>query len=146
MPTGIYGSPELGQFREQRSSYPVQVDFIIPARNSRFYAVPLLGYLARYLLLIPHLIVLVLLTIAVALLQLVLWIPVLVGGKYPKWAYSFVGGYVRWYTAECILAWPDRRVSTFPVEELRQLSGTAHRRADRQDSRHRATWWPHAQR
>lgn len=98
MPTGVYGSPELGQFREERSSYPVQVDFIIPAQNSRFYAVPLLGYLVRYLLLIPHLLVLVPLTIAVALLQLVLWIPVLLAGRYPRWGYTFVGGYVRWST------------------------------------------------
>jgi hypothetical protein len=98
MPTGMYGSPELGQFREQRSSYPVQVDFIIPAHNSRFYALPVLGYVVRYLFLIPHLVVLAFLTFAVALLQLVLWIPVLIGGKYPRWGYSFVGGYVRWST------------------------------------------------
>jgi hypothetical protein len=95
MPAGVYGSPELGQFREKRSEYPVQVDFIIPTKNSRFYALPLIGYLVRYLLLIPLLILLVLLMILVSFLQFVLWIPVLLTGRYPRWAYSFVGGYLR---------------------------------------------------
>lgn len=98
MGTGLYGSPELGEFREGRSSYPVQVHFIIPARNSRFYALPLLGYVVRLLLLLPHMILTVLLGLLVGLLQLVLWLPVLLTGRYPKWGYSFVGGYLRWST------------------------------------------------
>jgi hypothetical protein len=98
MGTGLYGSPELGQFRAGRSSYPVQVHFIIPARNSRFYAFPILGYLARIVLLLPHVVLTAILGLLVGLLQLVLWLPVLVTGRYPRWGYAVVGGYLRWNT------------------------------------------------
>lgn len=98
MGTGVYGSPELGPFRAERSSYPVQVYFVIPARNSRLYALPLLGYLARILLLIPHLVLTAILGLLVGLLQLVLWLPVLLTGRYPRWGYAVVGGYLRWNT------------------------------------------------
>jgi len=44
----MYGSPAVGQFRDvKRSDYPVSVEFIIPAHNGRFWAIPLVGYLAR---------------------------------------------------------------------------------------------------
>ena len=98
MGTGVYGSPELGPFRAERSSYPVQVHFIIPARNSRFYAFPVLGYVARTVLLLPHMVVMAILGLLVGLLQLVLWIPVLLTGRYPRWGYAVVGGYLRWNT------------------------------------------------
>jgi len=97
MRSGLYGSPTLGDYRGD-SDYPVQVEFIIPTGNSRFFAIPLLGYIARGVLLVPHVIVLVLLGFLVSLLQLVLWIPVLFAGRYPKWGYSIVGGYLRWST------------------------------------------------
>src|SRR5881397_1552027 len=96
MPSGIYGSPTLGDFRDSATTYPVQVTFIIPAHNSRFYAVPIIGFALRQLFLIPHLFTLALVGIAVVLLQFVLWVPVLILARYPKWAYTFVGGYLRW--------------------------------------------------
>ena len=98
MGTGLYGSPEIGPFRAERSSYPVQVHFIIPARNSRFYAFPVLGYVARAVFLIPHVVLIAILGLVVGLLQLVLWLPVLLTGRYPRWAYTVVGGYLRWNT------------------------------------------------
>ena len=82
----MYGSPAVGQFRDAKSSdYPVSVEFIIPAHNGRFWAIPVVGYVARVLLLIPHLIVMWLVTLVVALAMLILWIPVLFAGRYPKW-------------------------------------------------------------
>lgn len=93
----MYGSPAVGQFREgQRSGYPVSVEFIIPAHNGRFWAIPLVGYFARLLVLIPHLIVMLLVAMVVGLAMLILWIPVLFAGRYPKWGYALVGGYLRW--------------------------------------------------
>lgn len=113
MPTGIYGSPELGPFREAtRSGYPVAIDFIIPARHSRFLAIPLVGFLLRHLFLIPHYIVLPLLGILVSLSQLVLWLPVLIGGHYPKWGYALVGGYLRWTTR--VLAYSFGLTDAYP--------------------------------
>ena len=83
----MYGSPAVGQFRDVKTSdYPVSVQFIIPAHNGRFWAIPLVGVLARMLALIPHLIVML----------LVLWIPVLFVGRYPRWGYALVGGWLRW--------------------------------------------------
>ncbi len=65
---------------------------------SRLWGIPLVGVLIRGLLLIPHYVVLAFYGIVVALLQVVMWIPVLVNGRYPEWGYSIVGGYVRWVT------------------------------------------------
>lgn len=65
---------------------------------SRLWGIPLLGVLVRSILLIPHYIVLAFYTMAVGLLLLVMWIPVLVNGRYPGGGYSFVGGYIRWTT------------------------------------------------
>ena len=65
---------------------------------SRLWGIPLIGVMIRGLLLIPHYIVLFFYAIVVAVLQLVMWIPVLVNGSYPGWGYSIVGGYVRWVT------------------------------------------------
>lgn len=65
---------------------------------SRLWGIPLLGVAVRWFLLLPHYIVLALYGIVVALLQLVIWIPVLVHGRYPAWGYSIVGGFIRWNT------------------------------------------------
>jgi len=93
----MYGSPAVGQFREgQGSDYPVSVEFIIPAHNGRFWAIPVVGYVVRMLVLIPHVIVMLLVSMLVGLAMLILWIPVLFAGRYPKWGYALVGGYLRW--------------------------------------------------
>jgi hypothetical protein len=96
MPAGLYGSPEIGESRRRGSDYPVQVNFIIPARNSRFYAIPLVGYVARVVLLVPHVFVLAVLGLVVMVVQLFLWVPVLIAGRYPRWGYTVVGNYLRW--------------------------------------------------
>ena len=51
-----------------------QVQFTIPARNSRFWAIPLLGYVLKQIVLIPHIIVLFFVGVLVLLSQLVLWL------------------------------------------------------------------------
>lgn len=80
------------------ASYPVQVRFDVPSLSGRFWAVPLVGMLAKLIMLVPHLVVLYALGIVVLLLNLVTWAPVLFKGQYPEWGYSLVGGYLRWYT------------------------------------------------
>lgn len=76
--------------------YPVQVAFQYPANPGKLYAIPLLGYAIRYVLLIPHLIVLEVLVFVVYILNIVTWIPVLFGGQYPEWGESMCGGALRW--------------------------------------------------
>lgn len=78
------------------ASYPVNFEADYPSNPGRLYAVPILGYLIRYVLLIPHLIALEILFFIVYILQIVTWIPVLFGGSYPEGLYNFVSGMMRW--------------------------------------------------
>jgi hypothetical protein len=63
---------------------------------NRLYAVPVVGIVIKYVMLIPHIVVLWLLGVVVVVLQLVTWIPVLFTGQYPSWGHNLVGGYIRW--------------------------------------------------
>ena len=76
-------------------SYPV--DLIVEPRSSlnRLWGIPFFGFLARELALIPHLIVLFFLGIVVYVAMLVMWIPVLVNGRFPQIGYDLFGGYLR---------------------------------------------------
>jgi Domain of unknown function (DUF4389) len=84
--------------------YPIQVEIPAQPQYNRFFAFPLIGGFARWILLIPHFIVLFALGFLVGILQLVLWIPVLFTGRYPDWGRLFVGGYIR-YQARMTAYW-----------------------------------------
>lgn len=77
-------------------SYPVQVDIAPNAHAGRFWAIPVLGFLVKAIILIPHYIALLVLSLVVGLVQSVVWVPVLVAGRYPGWAYSLTAGTIRW--------------------------------------------------
>lgn len=62
---------------------------------NRWWGIPVLGFAVRLLITIPHIVVLVLLAVGVALVHLVLWIPILATGRYPDWAASFFGAVLR---------------------------------------------------
>jgi len=78
------------------ASYPVALNSSLPPTSSRFWAIPVIGFLVKGIILIPHFIVLYFLYLAVAVCQLVIWVWVLFGGRYPDWAFALVAGYVRW--------------------------------------------------
>jgi hypothetical protein len=80
------------------SDFPVQVTFDYPGQSVRFWAIPLLGFIAKEIILIPHFIVLYVLGVVAFLMALIAWVPVLFSGTYPRWAYSFITGYIRWST------------------------------------------------
>jgi hypothetical protein len=80
----------------ENDGYPVNVSFQPADSSSKLFAIPVVGYLIRYILLIPHLIALYVIGAVVSIMQLGLWVPVLFGGGYPEVGYSFVGGYLRW--------------------------------------------------
>lgn len=67
-----------------------------PETSSRFFAIPVVGAFVKYIILIPHFIVLYVLSLVVGLCQLVIWIPVLFTGQYPQWAYQLVAGTTLW--------------------------------------------------
>jgi Domain of unknown function (DUF4389) len=81
---------------ESTPGYPVQVTFEPPQSANRFWAIPLFGFLVKLVVLIPHLMALAFLMAAVALAQLVLWIPVFNRAEYPAWGQTLVGGTIRW--------------------------------------------------
>lgn len=66
--------------------------------SSRLYAVPLLGFVVKAIILIPHLIALYVVFIIAMVANLFTWIPVLTAGRYPDWGYKWVGGALRWST------------------------------------------------
>jgi Domain of unknown function (DUF4389) len=78
------------------SAYPVDLGLSRPVASARFWAIPLIGIFVKGIILIPHLIIIYVLTYVVGLVQLVIWIPVLFGGRYPDWAFGLVAGYLRW--------------------------------------------------
>jgi hypothetical protein len=101
---------------EGQPTYPVQVDFTPPEHSSQFWAIPVLGFLIKGIILIPHLVVLGVLEMVVGILQLVLWIPVLFGGRYPEWGFNLVGGTLRW--SACVLGYFYGITDEYPAFRL----------------------------
>jgi Domain of unknown function (DUF4389) len=81
---------------DQGDAYPVHVTIEEAPSSRKLYAIPVVGYIIRLVLLIPHLVVIYVLGAIAGLVSLIAWIPVLTGGRYPDWGYSMVGGYIRW--------------------------------------------------
>jgi hypothetical protein len=53
--------------------------------------------LVKWLLAIPHLIVLIFLYIAAIVVAVIAWFAILFTGRYPRWAFDFVVGVMRWH-------------------------------------------------
>jgi hypothetical protein len=80
---------------------PTPVDVKIEPTSleiNRLWGIPILGFFVRILVLIPQLIVLSILGMVVGLSLIVLWIPILLTGKYPGWAISLYGAMFRYGT------------------------------------------------
>jgi len=71
--------------------YPITVSVNYQEKLSR------LTTFFRPLMVIPHFIVLWAIGIASSVIAFVAWWVILFTGKYPKWAFNFIAGYVRWY-------------------------------------------------
>jgi len=78
-------------------TYPVSVVFPRQETYNRFWALPVLGYLIKSILLLPHLILGYFFYLVLAVVTLFLWVPVLITGRYPDWGYAFLGGALRWH-------------------------------------------------
>lgn len=63
---------------------------------NRLWGIPILGYVVRYIVLIPHLIVLAVLGIAAVICLYLSWIPVLLMGRQAGLVYALVGGWLRY--------------------------------------------------
>jgi len=53
--------------------------------------------LVKWLLAIPHFIVLVFLTLAAIVVAVIAWFAIVFTGRYPRWAFDFVVGVMRWH-------------------------------------------------
>lgn len=78
--------------------HPVRVEIDPDQRVNNLWGIPFLGLWVRWLILIPHFIVLWFVGIALGLVLLVSWIPVLLNGRMASWGYTILGGYTRWTT------------------------------------------------
>jgi hypothetical protein len=87
------GYPPLG-FGE-----PGPVDLSIETGDrslNRLWGIPYFGFMVRYIVLIPQLIVMFVLAIAVYIVILVFWIPILINGRYPNLAMRIIGVYLQY--------------------------------------------------
>jgi hypothetical protein len=80
-----------------RDAYPLETSVGHPAQSSRLWAL-LNILLVKGLALLPHLIVLYVLGIAVAVVVFIAQIAILVTGRFPRGMYDFVVGVMRWQT------------------------------------------------
>ncbi len=79
------------------NDYPVDFRADYPARSSRGWAV-LTILLIKFLALIPHVIILVFLGIAQAVVTVVAQVVVAIKGEYPEGMFRFIEGVLRWNT------------------------------------------------
>lgn len=76
---------------------PTDVEFYFESLEiNRLWGIPFVGFIVRILCVLPQLIVLSLAAALVAVSLLILWIPILVSGRYPGWAVSFYGAVLRY--------------------------------------------------
>jgi hypothetical protein len=77
---------------------PVDVRFDLEGRTiGRWWGIPVVGLLARHLVVVPHVLVLLLLGVLVGILWLLIWIPILLLGRIPSLAARAFGGYIRYW-------------------------------------------------
>jgi hypothetical protein len=84
---------------EAGPSKPINVQMSLDSLEiNRLWGIPVVNWLVRFLALIPHIVVLAILGTILGLSLVVLWIPILVNGRYPSWAAGFYGTTLRYAT------------------------------------------------
>ena len=80
-------------------AYPVRLDVVRAEAQSRLTNFPLgIGMFIRYILLIPHLIILYFLALVAYLLYFIATFAILFTGRFPQGLHGFVAGFMRWNT------------------------------------------------
>lgn len=72
--------------------------------SNRLYSCPIVGMLLKTVMLLPHVLITFVLLLLTSLSMLIVWFPVLIGGRYPRWALGLIAGTVR-YIARAQAFW-----------------------------------------
>ncbi len=91
-----YSQSIAAPYGSSAGGYPVHILFPILESHNKFYAVPIIGYAVRTIMLVPYFIALMVLGLVAYVCQLVVWIPVLTSGQYPQWAWNLNTGVIRY--------------------------------------------------
>jgi len=78
--------------------HPIGVEVAQNQAVNRWWGIPFIGVFVRWLILLPHLIVISVLGIALWFVSLVAWAPILVNGRQADVIVRFFGGLYRWTT------------------------------------------------
>ena len=80
----------------QQTPYPVRVEADYPDKSSRLLALLAILFFIKWLLLVPHLIVLYFLVLLAFIAAAIGYFAVIFTGKYPRGLFNFVLGVTRW--------------------------------------------------
>ena len=82
---------------EPGAAPPVSVEFAFDNLEiNRLWGVPLFGWLVRLVIVLPQIVILSLAAVLVGFSLVILWIPILISGRYPNWAVSLYGNFLRY--------------------------------------------------
>ncbi len=76
--------------------HSVNVEFDPSEEQNRLWGIPIVGLVVRWILLIPHFIVLWFFAIGVAFITLFSWVPILLNGRQADSVVRILGGFYRW--------------------------------------------------
>lgn len=87
------------QAAQPPAAYPVTLDISYPERSSRLWALgTLLFFIPKMIALIPHIIIIYVLSFVATIVMIIGQIVVLFAGRYPRSLFNFVVGVTRWQT------------------------------------------------
>jgi uncharacterized RDD family membrane protein YckC len=78
------------------SPHPLTVTIAPTVAPDRIWAFPVQGFLGKVVVLFPVLFAQVFAATGAALISLITWVPVLIVGRYPEWAFTYIRGLMRW--------------------------------------------------
>ncbi len=94
-------------------NYPVDVTVVYPERSSRLL---MFFLLFKPLLLLPHVIVMYVLSLVAGVVLIIAWFAVVILGRYPKGMWDFMVGFTRWQTR--VNAWMLGLTDRYPPFSL----------------------------
>jgi len=109
----------MGSQDAMPAAYPMRLEVARPEKQSRLTNFPLgIGLFIRYILLIPHLIILYFLGIVAYLLYFIATFAILLSGRFPQGLHAFVTGFMRWNTN--VTAYTYSLLDTYPPFSMDQ--------------------------